>query len=47
MPPHILVVTSKIDVTADLIVWELTKRGVSVTRFNVEDFQGRLFLLQG
>lgn len=35
---NILVVTSKIDVTADLVIDELQKRGVPVVRFNVEDY---------
>lgn len=35
---NILVVTSKIDVTADLVIDELQKRGSSVVRFNVEDY---------
>lgn len=35
---NILVVTSKIDVTADLVIDELQRRNESVVRFNVEDF---------
>lgn len=34
----ILIVTSKIDVTADLVIHELQKRSISLVRFNVEDF---------
>lgn len=35
---NILVVTSKIDVTADLVINELQERSEKVVRFNVEDF---------
>ena len=35
---NILVVTSKIDVTADLVIQELQKKDIPVVRFNVEDF---------
>lgn len=35
---NILVVTSKIDVTADLVVDEIQRRSIPIIRFNVEDF---------
>lgn len=34
----VLIITSKIDVTADLIVLEIKARGRKIVRFNVEDF---------
>lgn len=38
MNGKVLVVTSKIDVTADLVVFSLKEKGAEVVRFNVEDY---------